>query len=1174
MKIAHISDLHCNRENAEAALKSLTEFHAHISSKPVDIVAISGDIWDASMLNTEASGFDRFVEAIQRIADIAPVVMVYGTPSHDTDGSLEVFKRVQSRRGITVLEPGTPYFLDVGIVRNKSTLAGSPGSLLILGIPEPRKKYLLAGATTGKDATDEAVRAAMHQLCFQLAAVRSQYADLPCLVVYHGDVAGTTLQNDETVERGTGIAITIDELADIGADYVACGHIHKPQQIGTLPAYYAGSAYPKNFGEGHKAGFNVATVGQDGTAVERVDFSHPQNLKIATKYPFTMFDAERFYGIRLWVEISCKKEEQALVDADKVLATIMKVGAAPGSRVTVSVQAVETVRADEITGAVSPEKKLEIWGEQSKITITDSLKAKLKTLEDKRETAGAVTSGDWALVSLRLRGSIGIKKGVKKDEIFINFDTYEPGLIALSGKNGKGKTTLIENCHAYPQLLTRKGTLKDHFFLRDSIREVIYRDQKTGAEKRYLIQIDGATKSGGSKYYIFDRAGSGSDWAPAAGIDGNLVPYTEAVEQTFGPMELFLRTAFTTQRANKDVPDLTEATKGEKKALFTNLAGIDYLQKFADNAKTEGDRVQAESHDAEIKIGVMEASVGKKEEIVNLIGNLRSVCVVKSVDLQQIQNQGTAEKSKVEILRKGAEAERARVIKENNLNQSINDIEFEIGGLKSDIGSFEVIAANRTKYEADITRYDDAKRIETVETEKLRAVEQQNLTKTTEFRTAMDTFNTEKRRIENLLNTARLGANNARGDAAKIQHSIELLKHEAADFDQNCPTCGQILPADKLAELIQKRDTARTRIETLQVEALEQNSAIAAQDASVDALQAELAGLGFDEPEAEKPEEFDRAILDGALQVIRSIEIDSIRALLTKSAESAARIEGFRAQIADKTKLQAEKQVELIEVQALANTSVIVDLKTAEDSLTTLTEQYRTLTVEIAAADASLKAQDKALADIAAQEAELEALRKQILTAKTEFAEWDLLKRAFGPDGIQALELDALAPGIADTANRILSSAYGDRFRVEFQTTRIGGTGKNTKQIEDFLIYIIDSEDGEQTLLENKSGGEAVWVKRAIYDAFAVIRARNTDFRFLTCFQDETDGALDSDSKTAYARMLEAAHAEGKLRHTIVITHSDEVKAMIAQKIEMEAFAGIAEPVEAQETEFALEAAV
>jgi len=37
--------------------------------------------------------------------------------------------------------------------------------------------------------------------------------------------------------------------------------------------------------------------------------------------------------------------------------------------------------------------------------------------------------------------------------------------------------------------------------------------------------------------------------------------------------------------------------------------------------------------------------------------------------------------------------------------------------------------------------------------------------------------------------------------------------------------------------------------------------------------------------------------------------------------------------------------------------------------------------------------------------------------------------------------------------------------------------------------------------------------------------------------------------------MLEAAHAESKLRHTIIITHSNEVKVMIEQKIDMDELA-------------------
>jgi DNA repair exonuclease SbcCD nuclease subunit len=367
MKIAHIADLHCCREHAEEALTSLRFLAAHIKTSPVDLVAIAGDVWDASMLNTEASGFTRFVEAIRDIANLAPVAVVYGTPSHDTDGSLEIFRNITCRYGITVLEPGQAYFLDEGHIEADETPVKEKRytpKAIIFGIPEPRKKYLLADTSAGKDETEEAIRAAMHKMCFLLAAKRREYPDIPCVVLYHGDVAGSVLQNDQTIERGTGISMTIDDLNDIDADYYALGHIHKPQQAGNLPAYYAGSIYPKNFGETHQSGFNVVELTQQGSYgfsadVSRVDFPHPQYMKIEVNmndpkvdHAFFMKESmsEKVRGKRVWVEITCKKEERALIDADGILKELLEQGAVEGSRITITDIPTETARNKILVG--------------------------------------------------------------------------------------------------------------------------------------------------------------------------------------------------------------------------------------------------------------------------------------------------------------------------------------------------------------------------------------------------------------------------------------------------------------------------------------------------------------------------------------------------------------------------------------------------------------------------------------------------------------------------------------------------------------------------------------------------------------------------------------------------------------------------------------------------------
>ena len=194
----------------------------------------------------------------------------------------------------------------------------------------------------------------------------------------------------------------------------------------------------------------------------------------------------------------------------------------------------------------------------------------------------------------------------------------------------------------------------------------------------------------------------------------------------------------------------------------------------------------------------------------------------------------------------------------------------------------------------------------------------------------------------------------------------------------------------------------------------------------------------------------------------------------------------------------------------------------------------------------------KLAAELEAAQKELEALQAAVAGKQQDAAEWRWLERATGADGIQALELDALGPSIADTANKLLSAAYGSRFQVSFKTTRIGGAGSHKKMIEDFQVWISDSEDGSEQLLETLSGGESVWIKNALYSAFAIIRDRSTGQRFLTVFLDEADGQLDPEAKLKYFQMIEAAHAESGRTHTIIVTHSEAAREMISQKINME----------------------
>lgn len=1155
IRVAHIADLHCCKEHQEAALKSLEFLVQSIKKSPVDLVAIAGDTWDASMLNTEASGFNGFIDAIRNIADEAPVAMIYGTPSHDTDGSLEVFRKINSRHSITVLEPAQSYLLlkagdeDAEIVPDNGGVQPC-AKAVIIGVPEPRKKYLLANGAAGKEETEALLRDSMQKLCFMLAAKRRERAYLPCVMLYHGDVAGCSLQNDRTIERGTGIAITIDDLAEIGADYYALGHIHKPQQVGTLPAYYAGSIYPKDFGETHISGFNIVEVEAAGSParVQRVDFPHPQNMKIEGGADIKIDDD--FSGKRVWLDITCTKEERVLLDEDRLLAQLKEHGAVDGSRVTISDIPTETVRAAEITQAAGVTEKYKVWAENSGIELKDSVLKKIAELDAEISKDSAKAHGAWELVSLRIRGSIGLKKGIHKDEISIDFDSYDSGLIALIGENGKGKTTLIENCHPYPQLLTRKGKLQDHFCLRDSFREVIYRDRDTKRMVKCLIQIDGANKSGSCNYYAYISNDCGKTWEAVPGLDKNSKPYEDFVAQTFGPMELFLRTAFITQRPTKNLPDLTDATAGEKKTLFVELAGIDYLQRFADAAGEREKQASQTAHDAEIKTQMLLNTVSRKADVEKSVAEAEKLAAEKQAELEKVTADGKTARTELNAAQERATAERDRAFKEKETRADADKIRADISSLEAERARNESAAKGREENEKLISEYEALQKIVSDEQKKRSEVNEKNSAKMSEYLSKKSAYDAKCEEIKKSRDDFAKQRTAIERDIANARNDIKLHERDVSEIKDTCPTCGQKLPAAKIAELEAKRESAQKTIKLIEDGITEKEERLAGIDKKISELTQEMSEIAFEEPARPKQEIFDSSAEDAAVSKMNAIDISRARVELETAKTAAVRIEGINAQLADKAKLLEQAEMMIAELEAKRDSTAESVLLDAQSKLDSLTEKYTAIKAEIAATNATVEAGKRTLSEIAGQETELAKAQKDAIEAKAESTEWELVAKAFGKDGIQALELDALAPGISETANRLLESAYGERFSISIETTRIGGSGKKTKQIEDFKIMVNDN--GDVTTLENKSGGEAVWIKRAIYDAFAVIRRRNTGFAFLTCFQDETDGALDASAKTAYCRMLEASHEAAKLRHTIIITHSNEVKAMVEQKIAME----------------------
>ncbi len=109
-------------------------------------------------------------------------------------------------------------------------------------------------------------------------------------------------------------------------------------------------------------------------------------------------------------------------------------------------------------------------------------------------------------VYLRLKGSKGIKSGMGLDEISIDLAQFQPGIIAIQGDNGVGKSTIMKNCHPYLMVTGSKKKLQEHFNLRDSEKEFIC--VQDGIKYRTLVLID--AKSEKAEAYIYEYLADGT----------------------------------------------------------------------------------------------------------------------------------------------------------------------------------------------------------------------------------------------------------------------------------------------------------------------------------------------------------------------------------------------------------------------------------------------------------------------------------------------------------------------------------------------------------------------------------------------------------------------------------------------------------------------------------------
>ena len=264
MRFIHTSDLHIGRDFENSSLEDVQrEFLEwlldQVSEQQADALIIAGDIWDKNMPSKEAvraltqffdrldaEGIDTFVIAGNH--DSAPRLAFRGEPGDSR--SVRVFAQDE--------EYPTPYVFTKG-----------GQSIAIVGIPflDPQRFREPRPDSEGNP------RPRTHQTALEDAAAvaRERLAELPTMptiAISHAYVRGASVSDSE--RRTVGNADMVDAAVLEGFDYVALGHLHRPQTIdGNEAIAYSGSPIPYSFSEAHPKSVRVVDIGPDGSVVAR-----------------------------------------------------------------------------------------------------------------------------------------------------------------------------------------------------------------------------------------------------------------------------------------------------------------------------------------------------------------------------------------------------------------------------------------------------------------------------------------------------------------------------------------------------------------------------------------------------------------------------------------------------------------------------------------------------------------------------------------------------------------------------------------------------------------------------------------------------------------------------------------------------------------------------------------
>ena len=251
MKLIHLSDLHTGKRVNEVSMIEdqeyiLLQILQIIDDENADAVLIAGDVYDKSVPSAEAvTLFDDFLCRLAKRK--LPVLIISG--NHDSPERLAFGNRLLELGGIHI----SPVYNGKIEPIVLSDQHGEVNFWLLPFIkPAHVKRYF---PDEGIESYTDACRVAVEKMGINKAKRN--------VLLTHQFVTGASTCESEEISVGGSDNVDASVFEDF--DYVALGHIHGPQNIGSNKIRYCGTPLKYSFSEaGHQKSITIVNLGAKG----------------------------------------------------------------------------------------------------------------------------------------------------------------------------------------------------------------------------------------------------------------------------------------------------------------------------------------------------------------------------------------------------------------------------------------------------------------------------------------------------------------------------------------------------------------------------------------------------------------------------------------------------------------------------------------------------------------------------------------------------------------------------------------------------------------------------------------------------------------------------------------------------------------------------------------------